>query len=489
METKRKFISLMFIAFLFCAIFTPDFFSFSMRYLVIIICTIGIVWHWIRNRSIDLDKRFLSIFIGFIPFVLWLILAQIIHIVTDRANTDVYVYTLEHTLEVFLAAFLVGLFLIYVTRANGFGYSYFVKLVFIVAAIQFICVVLALVFPPVRIFFNSFIIRNSYSTKLAQLAQASNSGLVDRSYGLSNNLFDSFGFITAILICVTYIYGMETKNNKLRIAAYFMVLMPLVNARTGLVLAFIGLVIASLYYQTFKSVFNSLVLVAIVAVAFYFIVQNLPESMIKWLSKGIQETQSIFEGSEASGVYAKIFERDLIFPSSMILGDGAIPKLLKQPSVDNGYITCLWNFGIVGTAFLLFGYINMFRISYVSAATKMNKAITVVISIIFFLYLFKIYSIDNFGGIVLVFGFVTMMLVNSRAKKTKLEPARIMNSDNTVGDAPAEDAPAEEPYIVIEYVNENNSVEFPNEDSSDVISRYFDEFNHESGIKKRRKKD
>ena len=103
METKRKLISLMFIAFLFCAIFTPDFFSFSMRYLVIIICTMGIVWHWIRNRSIDLDKRFLSIFIGFIPFVVWLILAQIIHIVTDRANTDVYVYTLEHTLEVFLA--------------------------------------------------------------------------------------------------------------------------------------------------------------------------------------------------------------------------------------------------------------------------------------------------------------------------------------------------------------------------------------------------
>ena len=236
MVMKKRSMSLFLIIFLFCAIFTPDFFLFSMRYLIAFFCIIGIIWHWIKTKKAVFDNRFMHIFIGFIPLLVWVILAQIIHILTDSTHRDVYVYTLTHTLEVFLAGFLIGLFLTYVAEQYKYSFSDFIRILIIVTLIQFVCVVLALLFPAVRLFFNAFTIKNSQSEKLAMLALASSSGLVDRSYGLSSNLFDSFGFISALLICLIFIYGMEIKNNLVKVLSFFLILLPLVNSRTGLLL-------------------------------------------------------------------------------------------------------------------------------------------------------------------------------------------------------------------------------------------------------------
>ena len=202
MVLRKKFASFLFIIFLFCAVFTPDFFPFSIRYLIIIICVFGIGWKWVRTRKAVFNNRFISIFKGFAPFLIWFVLAQIIHLAADASNASIYLDTLEHTLEIFLAGFLIGLFFIYVCDDYAFDENDVFRMLMIVTLLQFVCVTLALIFPEVRAYFNSFVIRNSYSARLAQLALASSSGRIDRSYGLSNNMFDSFGYITAILICI-----------------------------------------------------------------------------------------------------------------------------------------------------------------------------------------------------------------------------------------------------------------------------------------------
>lgn len=413
MKLRQKIIIIFFVIFLFCAIFTPDFFPFSMRYLVVIICGLGLAWYWIRKRRVVLDKKFKSVFVGFVPFIVWLILAQFIHLSVDRANTDIYLFTLEHTLEVFLAGFLIGMFVIYFTSNNRINFRGFLKILVVVASIQLSCVVMALVFPGIRTIFNGFIIRNSYSEKLAMLAMASNSGLVDRSYGLSNNLFDSFGFITSILISITFIFSSEIKSNLLKAFSLILIIMPLVNARTGLILAMIGIIVAGFFYNDLRTSLRNIVVIIIAVVLFVLLLNQLPESMLKWLSNGLQETKALFSGSEKTGAYSKIFGSDFVFPSSVILGEGGLPKYFDKPGVDNGYINLIWNFGIVGTVFLILGYINLFRIAITSTNIKMYKAITTVIACIFFLYLFKVYSIDNFGGIVLVFGVTSMIIAQS----------------------------------------------------------------------------
>ena len=416
MMFKKKFASLLFIVFLFCAVFTPDFFSFSMRYLIIIICALGIGWKWVRTRKVVFDKRFISIFRGFLPFLIWFVVAQIIHITTDISNASIYLDTLEHTLEIFIAGFLIGLYFIYVCDDNTFDKNDILGMLIIVTLIQFACVTLALIFPGVRAYFNSFIFKNSYSERLAQLALASFSGRIDRSYGLSNNLFDSFGYLTAILISIMFIVGMEKNDSKIKIASVLMILMPLVNARTGIFLVLLGMIVGSAFYTDYRTLLKNVGIVILAVIAFNLVARRLPESMISWLTSGMLETQTIVSGSGKIGVYSKIFGTDLVYPSSLLLGDGGLPKNLISYGVDNGYINCLWNFGLIGTLLLLAGYFNMFRMSYISSDEKINKAISVVIGTLFFFYLFKVYSLDNFGGIVLVFGVITIILTRNDKK-------------------------------------------------------------------------
>lgn len=416
MMFKKKITSLLFIIFLFCAVFTPDFFPFSMRYLIIIICAMGIGWKWLRTRKAIFDSRFISIFKGFVPFFAWFFLAQIIHLATDISNASIYLDTLEHTLEIFLAGFLIGLYFIYVCDDNSFDENDVLGMLMIVTLIQFVCVLLALFFPGVRAYFNSFVIKNSYSERLTQLALASSSGRIDRSYGLSNNLFDSFGYLTAILISIMFIVGMEKNDSKIKIASVLMILMPLVNARTGIILVLLGMIVGSAFYTNYRTLLKNVGIVILAVIAFILVARRLPESMISWLTSGLLETQNFVNGSGNIGVYSKIFGTDLVYPSSLLLGDGGLPKNLISYGVDNGYINSLWNFGLIGTLLLLAGYFNMFRMSYISSDEKINKAISVVIGTLFFFYLFKVYSLDNFGGIVLVFGVITIILTRNDKK-------------------------------------------------------------------------
>lgn len=412
MKRIKKISYLFFAIFLFCAIFTPDFFSFSMRYIVIIICSAGIIWNWLLTKKIVFNKNFLSIFLGFLPFCIWLIIIQLIHIIIDFDNASVYIGTIVHTLSSFVAAFLIGLFLIYLCKKLKLNLNDFFNLIILVMIVQFVCVLFSLMFPEVRLFFNSFIVRNSYSERLVELAMASNAGRTDRSYGLSNNLFDSFGYITALLICLIFIIGMEKKNIKLMVLSTVMILMPLVNARTGVVLALIGIIFASAFYVEPKILIRNFGLLVLAFILFGVAINRLPESMVQWIKSGIQETQSLITGVGNIGVYSKIFGTDLIFPSSILIGDGGLPRDLISYGVDNGYINCIWNFGLIGTVFLLSGYFHMFRLVYKKFRSKMYRTVSFVFGVLFYLYLIKVYSIDNFGGIVIIFGISIIMLTS-----------------------------------------------------------------------------
>ena len=421
---KKNMAGGLFVLFLFCAVFTPDFFPFSMRYLIIILCALGIGWRWIRTGKVVMNKRFLMIFRGFVPFLIWFAIAQTIHVTTDPARASVYWDTFIHTLEIFLAGFIIGLFFIYVCEDNMLEERDVLQMLMIITLIQFVCVILALLFPGIRYFFNSFIIRNSYSQRLAQLARASSSGSVDRSYGLSNNLFDSFGFITAVLISMMFITGLESKNSKLKIASILMMIMPLVNARTGVVLVVVGIVVGSVFYLSRRNLINMIGIVVLGTILFVFVISRLPDAMVSWLTSGLLETHALFGSSGITGVYSKIFGTDLIYPSSILLGDGGLPKNLISYGVDNGYINCLWNFGLVGSLLLFGGYVNMFRMGYYASESKMNKAISAVLGTIFFLYLIKVYSLDNFGGIVLEYGMIAVIL--TRGSETNAVPVNPM---------------------------------------------------------------
>ena len=408
---NKRCMTIVFIVFMFCAIFTPDFFHFSMRYLLVILAGGYITWDIFIKRRMRISSNELLLFKGFIPFIIYFSMLQIFRSMIDPSNSGIYINTLVHTLFSFIGAFIICEFILCVSRKLNLSFDSFVKIMFAVSLMQFVCVLLALTIPSIRYYFNTLIVKNSYSDRLAELAEASNRGFVDRSYGLSNNLFDSFGYITALIILLLYTNGLEKKNNKIIIVSFIMIIMPLVNARTGVILLVLGFLVVNLFYHDIKNVLKIIGIVALALVVFSQLLTLLPDSMIKWLSGGLDDILLFFSGSDESTVFSKILGEDLIYPNSILLGAGGSSSSFNYHGVDNGYINCIWNFGLIGTVLLLFGYIRMFKMVYNKSDYSYNKAISVAYTVIFFVYLVKIYSIDNFGGNTLIFGISSMLLV------------------------------------------------------------------------------
>lgn len=413
---RKRFTILFFIIFMFCAIFTPDFFSFSMRYLIVIISIIGVAWGSVSTGKLRIDKCNYSIIKGFLPFMLYFVFSQFLRCVFDSSNSSIYISTLGHTLLAFFGALLICMFIVQTCKKKDISFDNFIYIILLVMIIQLACVVLALTVPSVRQYFNMLIINNSYSDRLAELARASLSGWADRSYGLSNNLFDSFGYITSMLIVLIFAYGMEKSNNKLIILSVIFVLMPLVNARTGIVLVLIGFFIVGVFYNDIRAVLKISGIVILSVVALVLLLNQLPDLMVKWLTSGLEETLSLFNRSGKTGVYSEIFGSDLSFPPSVLLGAGGAPSAFSHGGVDNGYINCLWYFGLIGTILLFAGYINMFHVLRKNTQSKLYKVISVVLITIFFVYQLKIYSIDNFGGNVIIFGVPTLIIALQQSR-------------------------------------------------------------------------
>ena len=415
---RKRFTILFFIIFMFCAIFTPDFFSFSMRYLIVIISIVGIVWGSVSTRKLRVVKRNYIIIKGFLPFLVYFVISQLLRCVLDSSNSGIYTSTLGHTLLVFFGALFICMFIVQTCKKNEISFDVFVYILLIVMIIQLVCVVLALTVPSVRQYFNMLIINNSYSDRLAELARASLLGWADRSYGLSNNLFDSFGYITSMLIVLLFAYGMEKRNNKLIIMSVIFVIMPLVNARTGIVLVLIGFFIVGAFYNDIRAVLKIPGIVILAIIALILLLNQLPDLMVKWLTSGLEETLSFFNRSGKTGVYSEIFGFDLSFPPSILLGAGGAPSSFNHSGVDNGYINCLWYFGLIGTILLFAGYINMFHVMRKNTQIKLYKVISIAFITIFFVYQLKIYSIDNFGGNVIIFGIPALIIALQSQENT-----------------------------------------------------------------------
>lgn len=399
------------VLFLFCAVFTPDLFSFSMRYLIVLVSFVGVVVETVfRKGRLNLKDNYISIFKGFIPFIVYLLLVQISRMIVSDYTYSIYSDLLTHTLLAVFSAFLISYFLVQLCERCEINFNHFACIIIVVTLIQFICVVLALIFPSVRNFFINLIIKHSYSDRLIVLAKASLSGWADRSYGLSNNMFDSFGYITCLLIILVYAYGMELKNYKIVILSFLMVIIPLVNSRTGVLLVLIGFFIVSLFYNDIRTVIKNTLIVIVAVLALLVLLNHLPESMVVWLNKGVNETASLFGGGEVTGTFSELFEKDIVFPNDIIFGAGYSPVTEGYSGIDNGYICCIWHFGLIGTFLLFLGVAFMYIKVFFRYDNRFVKSIIISYLIVYFVYLFKIYSIDNFGGNTLVFSVPILML-------------------------------------------------------------------------------
>ena len=312
-------------------------------------------YRYIRN-----DRAIRKILFGFVPFFVYFIL-QMTFIIIANGNKDVYSQNIQY---VFMYAFFILIaasFMISLVSKKGYSKDEVVKFLIAVGIIQFICVISSLLVPAVKEFFTSLIIRNSRSEAVVN-ATISYGGY--RSYGFADNLFDQFGYIISLIIVITFAYGLFEKKKRILLLSLFFLVMPMLNARSGLLLSLIGICIVSLYYifingfnKTYKIIGIAILLVLLASV----LLNNISLDKLEWLTDGYNEIFNLVTQGDKSGkTINALFNEDMVWPDDLLFGAGGSPNNFGYVGIDMGYVRLIWMFGGIGTVLLFGGYIRMF---------------------------------------------------------------------------------------------------------------------------------
>ena len=378
--------------YLFFLIFLPNLAGIPARIIFMILNSAIVVLLAVKHGRLIVSMKCLRIFFFFIPFFMYVTVMQCIHCLLDKQHTGAYAAILSAVALPFIYSFIFVLLLINIDSKNRLTFDKFEKQLIIVTCIQFVLVIISFMIPTVKSIFVEIMLRDWQDTEQRDHIYWST---FRRGYGLSTNLFDGFGYIISILISIVFLKGLREKKIFYLILSGMMLFMPLVNARTGVLLTILSMIVIFSFYTNFKNIIRVILLLGTIICVLPSILSLLPKSTLVWVTSGLEETLSLLNSESTShGVYDEILKNDLVMPDSMlgfVFGMGAQPEVLgNYNGIDSGYVQCIWRFGLVGSLLLYFGYVCLFMYPAVfqkKSKIKTNRCIMTFLTVIFFVYL------------------------------------------------------------------------------------------------------
>ena len=405
---KKAFFALYF----FFALFMPPVIPIDTKYLVIAFNVAIIGGTMILKGTFKCPKKVFFVLAGFLPFTLYLCCVQMIHAYLDSGNTSLYVSLLKSNFNVLLYLFVMVLAIVQMMNFFDLSIHDIIYYLFLASMLQLFCVVAAFVLPPVKSLFISFIMRNSHDEILKKAVKK---GTVYRCFGFANNLFDSLGYIMSLCIAAVFLEGIAQKKLIYIVSGFLLLFISLVNTRTGLLLSAVAFAIIALFYCKPKNILIVGVCLPLIVFVSAKVLSLLPGTTAAWVTKGVEETSKLLSGNvdANSGTYNQILGKDVVFPEQLFLGAGASPESIARYSgIDSGYIQCLWRYGGIGTALLLFGYVNAFVIAFFTTREKHYRCLLVIDAAVFLIYLFKLFSFSNYGSAIVILGIPVFILTH-----------------------------------------------------------------------------
>lgn len=386
---------------LFLYIFNPRFVKFDLRKVVDVLGLILIIIEiYNSNWQININAKIKRIIYPFMIFLIYQC-ANVVYRFIITGN-DVYIKEYGVLLTYLIRTFLIVWATVIYMRKNRLHYRDFTISLALCTIFQFICVITSLLVSGIRNIFLFWNIKNSVSENIVTYSQyVSNHG-----YGLCENLYDSFGYIIALLICIYFIRSIETGRIGSIVLSFLFLLMPAVNSRTGLVFCCVGMFITILFYWKkifVKKIAKFLIVLCIVIMFLGMAVKFIPEETISWVNLGYLDIMNLLNSGEKTGFFSAIME-GITYPSNLFIGAGASPDVLGGVHTDIGYIQCVWRYGIIGTVIFLLSYLNVFVYTYrLSKYNAQVKCFILCAASIFYLYLYKLYGLGNMGANLIIF--------------------------------------------------------------------------------------
>lgn len=390
---------------LFLGIFMPCLIRVRMQYILIGLGMIYVIWMAVNLRVIKLNTTVIKMLSSFVPFYLYYTILVFGKTLSNTSNASMYTIEYTQALSIALYVITIGIAVALYKQKNGINSNRFYTLIIAVGVLQLFFVIISFVSPSIKAMFNNLTARNSFNENIS-VWMGRQWYMGWRAYGLAENVFDGFGFVISIIISVVFVYGLSQQKKIITILAWAMLIMPLLNARTGLVLCFISFVYIMFKYLNFKRAIGYTFLIIALLLLFPILLKFLPEGLQLALSKGMTEIGGLL-GGEKVGVFSEILGADLIYPDDILFGSGASPeRLTGMVGIDSGYIQGLWRFGLIGSILLWGGFFSCFYQAYKITRKKEDRVVIVSIFIIMIAYYFKLYFFNGYANNFLLFFFL-----------------------------------------------------------------------------------
>lgn len=311
-----------------------------------------------------------------------------------QAETETLYISIVQYIEQILMA---GIFALALVK-NGITYTEFIRSLLILCAIGSMISTACVVSPEL----NNYIKFSLVSTPVGSFLYEN----PFRGFGISEALTYSYGIVQGFILAVGLLYIKE--NKWLLLFVPFILLSIMVNARTGLVVAALGLVFYTLSNKAMPVLLSIAVTLGLLIYLLPILGGYLDSETVKWIDDFFKEFTVMFKEGEMEGTTAgTLSDTTNKWPPSIlswIIGRGYYLFLARpgMPHFDGGFFLHLNHGGLV------YMFIWFKLLYYMSKRMKIcvcNRYLILLMIATFFVAHFKGDFLSNTGGIRLFFLF------------------------------------------------------------------------------------
>ena len=437
-KTKLKYIG--FVIYIFCYLFSPPIIpNVNFIFIVFAYSVIAILIKYrkklVQTFKLNNIKKLIKILIVYMTIYLLSIIFN--GILSQKWYIDNYIINIYSLILAFPITITCSLYTIYRSEELKIDFWNLIKFFIYAGIIQAIIALLMLCFPTIKSFFINLMY---YSTKDELLLDVWITSR--RFYGFANSMLDLFGFGTGILALLPVYYGLNV-NKKFIILSPLLLIVPLLNSRSGLVIYAIGLflfMITSFRKMKVKDIVKYVIVILIVLAVIIAIITIFSPNTIDWIIKDFKSFIFASENEEI-GTADVLFSKEFwtIPPiENWLIGTGYSVSGYSNYAVegithsDVGYINEFWKTGIIGSCVLYYFIYTMLKMAYISDSTEKSKLVRhifVFFGIAIIVFMIKGSVLSYNPGMAIIYTFALMKIIE-KGEDNERESASDNSSTN-----------------------------------------------------------
>ena len=408
----KKINNLGLIIFIFCFLFAPPFIkSFNFIFIVFGYSIIMIILKYRTRMKKTLNtKYFKNIFtILFLYFFVYILSVLINCLIDGEQYLDNYIINFYTLMLTFPITITCSLYLIFRCDELNISFDDVIRLFIMAGLIQTIIAILTLLFPALKKI-TITIMYTATGDKLLNTPWITER----RFFGFANSMLDSFGFGTGILATLPIFYAAKTGKKIYYLFSPILLIVPMLNSRSGLVMFIIGLGVYFIYLGAKKTIkFGAyckyfIIILLLLSLGIYIVNVYSPNT-ITWI---IQDIKSFILSDNTTGTATQLFSNEFWqLPSTrgLLIGTGHNISGYSDYSVqgiehsDVGYVNELWKAGIIGSILLYYSIYYIIKIALINTKNNYYKAMFITFAIASFTFLIKATIFSYNPGIVIIY--------------------------------------------------------------------------------------